>query len=150
VSAFGPDLLREDGSLDRRKLSRAVFGDSQAVARLNALTHPPIKLEIQRRLGELASEEGEQLVCVVAPLMLEAGCEELVDRLLVVVAEERERVRRVAGRDGLTEGEVRQRMAAQLPPADQCREADWVVDTTPGREDARRQLDVIWGELIGG
>lgn len=45
AAAFGPEVLRPDGSLDRRKLSDLVFGDPQAVARLNALTHPPIMAE---------------------------------------------------------------------------------------------------------
>jgi dephospho-CoA kinase len=149
VRAFGPQVLREDGSLDRSKLSRDVFGDPEAVARLNALTHPPVKAEIRRRLEALRREGKASVVCVVAPLLLEAGCEELVDRLLVLVAGERERIRRVVARDGLGEDEVKQRMAAQLPPEAASQRADWVVDTTPGREAARRRLESIWGELVG-
>ena len=83
----------------------------------------------------------------MAPLLLEAGYRESVDRLLVVVADEEERVGRVMARNGLTEEEVKKRMAAQMPPAEQTPEADWVVDTTSGQEDACRQLEAIWAEL---
>jgi len=147
--AFGGDMLREDGSLDRGKLARRVFGDPEAVARLNAMTHPPIASEISRRVRQLAVREKAEVVCVVAPLLLEAGLEDTVDRLLVMVADEEERIRRVIARDKLREEEVRQRMAVQMAPEEQRRRADWVVDTTPGREEARRQLEAIWAELKG-
>jgi len=149
AAAFGPEVLREDGGLDRLGLAKAVFGDPRAVARLNAMTHPPIKAEIERQLGELAEEGKARIACVVAPLLLEAGCRKTVDRVLVIVADEQERIRRVMARDGLTEEEIRQRMAVQMPTEEQRRQADWVVDTTPGREQAYRQLEAIWAELTG-
>ncbi len=147
--AFGRHVLRDDGSLDRRRLSRAAFRDSRSVERLNALTHPSIKAEIRRRLAALAGEGRRRIVCLVAPLLLEAGCEEFVDRLLVLAADERERIRRVMARDGLTEEEVRQRMAVQICPEEQRRRADWVLDTGRGQADVCRQLEDIWQELIG-
>jgi dephospho-CoA kinase len=78
---------------------------------------------------------------------LEVGGRSLVDRLVVVWASEDERVRRVMARDGLSESEVRQRIAAQMPADEQLSQADWVVDTTQGLEAAQRQLDRIWEEV---
>ena len=147
ADAFGQGIVREDGSLDRGQLARLVFGDPQALARLNAITHPAIRSEIERRLARCTEEKRTHVVCIVAPLLLEAGYRESVDRLLVVVADEEERVGRVMARNGLTEEEVKKRMAAQMPPAEQTSEADWVVDTTRGQEDACRQLEGIWAEL---
>jgi len=147
AAAFGPEALRPDGSLDRPKLAGMVFGDQQALAKLNALTHPSIMAGIERRLRQLGERGGTAVACVVAPLLLEAGGRRMVDRVLVMTAEESERVRRVMARDGLSEPEVRARMAAQMPPAAQLREADWVVDTTRGIEAARRQLECIWAGL---
>ena len=147
ASAFGQEILRADGGLDRRRLSQAVFGQPGAVERLNSLTHPPIMAEIKRRLDGLRREGKATVVCVVAPLLLEAGGRDTVDRVLVIAADEGERVRRVMARDGLAEDEVRERMAAQMVPAEQRRGADWVVDTTPGRSAARRQLEAVWQEL---
>ena len=147
ADAFGQGIVREDGSLDRGQLGRVVFDDPQALARLNAITHPAIRGEIERRLDRFTQEKRTHVVCIVAPLLLEAGYRESVDRLLVVVADEEERVGRVMARNGLTEEEVKKRMAAQMPPAEQTSEADWVVDTTMGQEDACRQLEAIWAEL---
>jgi len=149
VAQFGREILQADGSLDRRTLSRRVFGDLQAVATLNALTHPHIMAEIERRLCHLARDKATQVACVVAPLLLEAGGRRMVDRMVVLWAREEERVRRVIARDGLSEAEVRQRMAVQMSAEEQVREADWVVDTSEGAEAARRQLQRIWEEVAG-
>lgn len=147
ASALGPQFVREDGALDRRKLARAVFSDPQSVSKLNAIMHPPIMEEIQQRLAQLRRERSHAIVCVVAPLLLEAGGRGTVDRVLVMAAQQEERVRRVMARDNLTEEEVRLRMAAQMSLEQQRRSADWVVDTTAGREAAVQQLEEVWAEL---
>jgi dephospho-CoA kinase len=148
AAAFGSEAIRPDGSLDRRKLSGMVFGNPDAVARLNALAHPPIMAEIGRRLRQMADACDVQVVCVVAPLLLEAGGRRTVQRLLVMWADVDERVRRVMARDGLSEGEVRQRIAAQMPAEEQRAGADWVIDTGDGIEATRRQLERIWDQLV--
>jgi dephospho-CoA kinase len=149
VAAFGRDILRSDESLDRGALAARVFGDPAAVAKLNAITHPPIEEAIRGRVERLREAGTSKLACLVAPLLLEAGLRSAVDYVLVVIADEDERVRRVMARDGVSEEDVRKRMAAQLPPCEQTGEADWVVDTSRGRKDASRQLSAIWAELNG-
>lgn len=149
AAAFGDEALLADGSLNRRRLAALVFGRPEAVAKLNAITHPPILAEVKRRLEGMRTQGGVAIACVVAPLLLEAGGRDLVDRLLVVIADEKERVGRVRKRDGLGEEEVRLRMAAQMPVEEQVRQADWVLDTTGGREQAIAQLERIWSEVTG-
>ncbi len=147
AAAFGGEVIRPDGSLDRKRLSGMVFGDPEAVARLNALTHPPIMAEIRERLRNMAEACEAQVVCIVAPLLLEAGGRCMVQRLLVMWADVDERVRRVMVRDGLSEAEVRQRIAAQMSADEQRTDADWVIDTGDGMEAARYQLQMIWDQL---
>lgn len=149
AAEFGREFLCEDGSLDRRKLARSVFRDAEAAARLNRITHPPIVAAIEKEIERLAAEGRTKVACIVAPLLLEAGYErgKQVDRVLVMVAEEGERVRRVMERDGFTEDEVRLRMTAQMAAEEQQRRADWVVDTTAGKKQALSQLERIWEEL---
>jgi dephospho-CoA kinase len=147
ATAFGRDIVLPDGSLDRRRLAQAVFSDPGAVARLNAITHPPIRAAIERQIARVAEEGTAQIVCIVAPLLLEAGYRSMADRVLVMVADEQERVRRVTVRDGLTEDQVRRRMAVQMPACEQARQADWVIDTTQGTEAAAEALEAVWQEL---
>jgi dephospho-CoA kinase len=149
VSEFGAEFMLCTGGLDRRKLAATVFRDPAATARLERITHPPIMAEVRRRLAELEAEGQTSIACLVAPLLLEVGWRRGrgVDRVLMMVADHDERVRRVAARDGLSRDEVEQRMARQMPAEAQRRHADWVVDTTGNRDEVHRQLEAIWDEL---
>jgi len=149
AEAFGPEVVRPDGGLDRARLARTVFGKAECVARLNAITHPPIVQETDRRLARLREEGKCRVACLVAPLLVEAGLQDRVDKLLVLTAEEEERIRRVVARYGVTREEVRRRIAAQLPSGVLREAADWVVDTTQGRANTQRQLEAIWRQLTG-
>ena len=107
--------------------------------------------EVEQRILRLRQRKDLPLICIVAPLLLEVGYGrgDLVDKILVVAAEKNERIRRVMERDGITAEEVEQRIAAQMPAEEQRRLADWVVDTTAGKCQARMQLQRVWQELTG-
>ena len=147
VSAFGAGVVRGDGSLDRKRLAQLVFNDAEALVRINTLTHPPIMAEVRRRLEEAAGGGGGRLAGGGAPLGLGAGGRDRGDGWVLWGGGAGERVRRVMERDGLSEDEVRQRMAAQMPAEEQRGQADWVVDTTSGLGRTKRQLEKIWDEL---
>jgi dephospho-CoA kinase len=149
AAEFGSEFVLESGELNRRKLAASVFRDPEATARLNEITHPPIMAAVERRLAEAAAEGRTPIACVVAPLLLEAGWGRGrgVDRVLLMVAEDGERVRRVAARDGLKPEEVKRRMERQMPVEEQRRHADWIVDTTGEKAAVLRQLEVVWEEL---
>jgi dephospho-CoA kinase len=89
------------------------------------------------------------VVAVILPLLFEAGAERLVDKVLVVTAEETEQVRRLRLRDGLSEAEARQRIAAQMSAEEKSRRGDWVVDTTRGHAVTEAAVDAMWRELAG-
>lgn len=149
AAEFGREFVRSNGTLDRRKLARHVFADPDKMARLNAITHPPILAAVAQMIEE-ARRGKSKIICLVAPLLFEfdrAGMPE-PNKILVMKAERAERIRRVVERDDLTEEEIEQRMAAQMPEAEQMKRADWVIDTTAGEEQARSQLDNIWLELF--
>jgi dephospho-CoA kinase len=149
AAEFGSEFVLDSGELDRRKLAASVFGEAEATARLNEITHPPIMAAIRRRLTEAAAEGRTPIACVVAPLLLEAGWGRGrgVDRVLLMVADDGERVSRVVARDGLKPEEVKRRMERQMPAEEQRRHADWIVDTTGEKAAVLRQLEAVWEEL---
>jgi len=106
---------------------------------------------IDWELTRIAAEGETRIVCLVAPLLLEVewGRGGKMDRVLLMVADEEERICRVIARDGLTAEEVQQRIRAQMPVEEQRRRADWVVDTAGGKDQALRQLESVWRELTG-
>ncbi|NDD30862.1 MAG: dephospho-CoA kinase [Proteobacteria bacterium] len=144
VEAWGEGVLSPDGSLDRKALSSRVFGDTEAVGRLNALTHPAILAEMARR----AEASGESVAVFMAPLLFEAGGEGLVDEVWVVTADEGERVRRILARDGLSETEARARIAVQVSPAQARARADVVIENDGDLVETERQVDEAWQAVV--
>lgn len=145
---FGPSVFREDGSLDRKALAGLVFSDPQALAALNAITHPPIIALARKRLDEARS--GGALVCVLeAPLLYESGLDSEVDLTVVVTASEATQLARLLTREQLTEEEARLRVRAQLPLEEKVRRADFCIDNDGPLPGTRRQVQDLWIKLTG-
>ncbi len=124
LATFGPEFARADGTLDRARLRRHVFGDAAARDGLEAILHPLIREAARREVAAWSSPYG----LLVVPLLFERGNLSGVDRVLVVDCPEEEQVRRVITRSGLSADEVRAIMATQLPRAARLARADDVVD----------------------
>lgn len=124
--AFGEDLRRADGSLDREKLGGIVFRDAGSRARLEAITHPRIGKRSAERIA-LAMQSSSPYVVYDAPLLVEVSGHRGLDALIVVAASEAQQIERAVARDGMTQEEAKRRIAAQLPLADKVALADYVV-----------------------
>lgn len=123
VSAFGRTVLGATGEIDRARLRKIVFGDTAERKRLEAILHPRIRAEVT-----VQTEASRTAYCLVAvPLLIEAGFTDLVDRVLVVDANENLRLERTTVRSGLSETEIRNIMASQLGRQEQLQQADDVI-----------------------
>lgn len=111
AEVFGSDIVAEDGSLRRRLLAQRAFASREATDRMNAI----MLAEIRRRMLQRAREYTEREVpCLFdAPLLFEAGLEEVCDCCVAVIAPRGERIRRLMARDGLTEEEILSRIGRQ-------------------------------------
>jgi dephospho-CoA kinase len=143
VARFGPDVRREDGTLNRIALGTLVFGDPALRQELESLLHPLIAAETSARMAALEGD-GATVVFHDAALLFEAGAEGRVDEVIVLVVPEEVQVARTMARDGCTEVEVRQRMGAQMSSEDKAARADHVLDNS-GDLDA---LEVRINELL--
>jgi dephospho-CoA kinase len=147
VDAFGPEVLQEDGSLDRAALGRQVFADREALARLNAITHPRIAertLELFRQAGESGTEV---LVHDVA-LLVENGLTEGYDAIVVVAASPATQLDRLVRLRGMSEDEARARIASQLPLEDKLAVATHVIRNDGPLEELAPQVDAVWASLL--
>lgn len=108
---FGGDIIRDDGSLDRRALAQKAFTSPQRTQTLNGIMHG----EICRRMTGLAesyAKAGKN--CLFdAPLLIEAGLLKKCDACIAVIAPPELRIARLTRRDGLTEQEIRTRLSRQ-------------------------------------
>jgi dephospho-CoA kinase len=137
VAAFGAQVCRPDGSLDREQLRKIVFADPAQRKRLEAILHPLIHAELERQIAHWRGPYG----ILSVPLLLERGTLlPRIARVLVVDCPEDEQVRRVMQRSGLTEAEVRAIMSTQLSRTARLARADDVIDNGGPREALREQV----------
>lgn len=146
VKLFGLEILTSSGQLDREFLARKVFADSLARKKLENITHPAIAHLAECRLTELR-RSGHELIVYEAPLLFEAGGEDRVDQVLVVVIDPVLQLERLMKRDNLSEGEARQRIAAQWPQAEKVRRADYVVDNSAPLSQTRLTVSALYDYL---
>jgi dephospho-CoA kinase len=133
---FGPNLIDSNGGLRREQLRSLVFADDARRRRLEALLHPLIRAEMERRVQALSAPYC--ILCV--PLLLEADQLDLVDRVLVVDSPEELQRRRVIARDQLTEPEVNAIMRTQSTRAVRLRIANDVIVNDDGVEKINHQV----------
>jgi dephospho-CoA kinase len=123
VASFGPQVLADDGRLDRARLRAIVFADAARRAELESITHPAIRRGMRAHVEAVRAP-----YCMLGiPLLAEGGRNELIDRVLVVDCPEATQIERVCARDHLTEAEVTAIMRTQASREARLRIADDVV-----------------------
>jgi dephospho-CoA kinase len=149
ITAFGPTVVRPDGTLDRKALGERMFSDASARRQLNALTHPHIRRRMAEEAARLASTPGIEVIVLDIPLLLETtdGRDLDLDGIIVVNADDDVRIGRLVARDGLTEAGARRRMAAQMPLREKVARADWVIDNNGSSAHTREQVRILWETL---
>ncbi len=142
IDAFG-NSITTDGKISRDKLAALVFDDAEALTRLNAIVHPAVFAQIGARLRTLG-EEGHSAVLVEAALWAENGKrEDWQDGLILVLCNEKERLRRLIHDRGMTQELARQRMARQRAPEKKIPLAHWLVENEGTKEELFDQVDAI-------
>lgn len=139
VRAFGEDVLRPDGSLDRERLGARVFQDPDARARLNAITHPRIGQLSAERIAA-AIESDSPYVVYEAPLLVETGAHRGLAALVVVAIPPETQLTRLIARDGLSTEAANARLAAQAPLEAKLAAADYVIRNDAGLPELRAQV----------
>jgi dephospho-CoA kinase len=147
-SAFGADVI-VDGAVDRKKLGAKVFADPALLARLNAITHPRIRLRTQAKIEAGLNDPKTKAVVLDISLLLESKAYEGKYTLLVFVeADEATRENRAAQARGWEKGEVARRQANQLSLTEKKNLADVVIDNSGTPENLERQVDAIWHKYV--
>lgn len=143
VAAFGEEMLGADGALDRAKLGARVFGDAEARATLNMITHPRIGQRMWQRAEE-AGAAGHRWVVYDAALLVENRIHLMLDSLIVVAASRATQLERVMRRDGLTLEDAEARLASQLPLEDKVSVADHVIWNDGTVEETATQVAALY------
>ncbi len=148
VEVFGPSVLDRDGGIHRKSLAAIIFADAGKRTLLNSIVHPAVGQEIRRRVDAIEQARLAGIVVVDAALMVETGSYRGYDRLVVVTCAPELQLRRLMDRDGLTEGEARARMAAQMPSSEKVKVAHYIIDTSGSFEATGARVEAVYLSLL--
>jgi dephospho-CoA kinase len=126
---FGPEVIDQDGSLDRAALRKIIFEAPEQRQWLEQLTHPLIRERIIAQLENIQSGPSPYAL-LVSPLLFESGQAALVDRTLVIDIPTDMQLSRTLERDGVSEANVRAILDAQMSREERCARADDIIDNS--------------------
>lgn len=139
--AFGPAMLTPTGEIDRKALGALVFGDPQALRRLEALVHPAVQHAVAARLADLPTDS---VAVIDAVKLLDGKLAQDCEAVWLVICDPAEERRRLLDDRGLTIAETEARLAAQ-PDNAACRDrVQAVIDNSGTREATRAQVQAAW------
>ncbi|MEP6719227.1 MAG: dephospho-CoA kinase [bacterium] len=147
VAEFGAEVLQLDGSLDRTKLGALVFGDAQRRTTLNSILHPYIIARQDELLREWEAIDPDGIAVVDAALMIESGGYKRFDKLIVVHCRPDIQLQRLMSRNNLSQEEAEKRISAQMGQNEKKKFAGYLIDTSEGFDDTRRQTETVYAAL---
>jgi dephospho-CoA kinase len=137
-SVFGDGFFLPGGALNRAKLAQRVFGDANALERLNAALHPVILEEIWAQASCIQGR-----VFIDAALLVETGMHKKVDAVWLITADRETRIQRVMLRDDASREAVEKRMEGQTDDESRMNAADEVIDNSQDISDLHRKIDAL-------
>ena len=149
VDAFGPAVIKADGSLDRKALGEIIFAADEKRELLNSILHPKIVEEERRRIGLIEKEAPHSIIVVNAALLIESGNYKSMDTVIVVSADEDLVLKRLALRDGLSSDECRLRINAQSSISEKLKCSDLVVENNATMKELKEKVVKLYGKLRG-
>lgn len=124
VEAFGEDILDSEFEIDRKKLGKLIFSNSELKQKLNQILHPLIKNVVIKQINETKDE----MVFLDCPLLFETDFHELCDLKIVVYVNLDTQIHRLMERDNITFPEALKKIYAQMSLDDKLTLADYVID----------------------
>jgi dephospho-CoA kinase len=147
VREFGKEFLDAGGRIDRKKLGERIFASHPSRMRLNAILHPRILGEVDRRIAEFASRSPGGIAVVQAALIVETGTAARFDCIVATECDTATQVSRLVARDGLSEAQARRRIGTQAGSEARRSLAHHLVDTSGSLEETRERARQVFDAL---
>ena len=148
VRAFGREIVRGDGSIDRKRLGEIVFADPASRDRLEKITHPAI-LEAMKEAIAGMEREGHRVAVVEATLIHESGKKGLFEAVISVTCDRETSISRLAARDGMSRGQAEARLRAQMDADRKAGASEYVIDNSGTLDATRRQVAALTETMLG-
>lgn len=145
LEVFGVEILNSNGEVDRKKIKKIVFDNSNMLQRLNMAIHPIIINEIEKEIEILL--ESQNVVFLDAPLLIETEVHKKVDKIIVVVCDKNEQINRIIKRDKITADMAISIINSQMSIDEKLKFADYIVYNNSTIENLYSQVDEIILEI---
>lgn len=146
IKDFGAEVLGADSLLDRTKLGKIVFGKPDKLKKLEAILHPRIQ-ELRRIEKNRLEAEGAELAFYDVPLLFEKNLQDEFASVVLVYASAEAQRKRLKERNQLSDLEIDQRLAAQIPIDEKLKLADFVIENTGSLMDLKAQVELIISKI---
>jgi dephospho-CoA kinase len=143
VLAFGSEVRREDGRIDRRALGNIVFQDADALHDLELMLHPAVR----RLIYEQVSQSEAPIVLIEAIKLLEGSLADHCDQIWVTRCSPKRQLQRLIICRGLDQETARQRVESQPAQEEKVAQADVVIETDGLMTETESQFDLAWSRL---
>ena len=145
LEVFGVEILNSNGEVDRKKIKKIVFDNSNMLQRLNMAIHPIIINEIEKEIEILL--ESQNVVFLDAPLLIETELHKKVNKIIVVVCDKNEQINRIIKRDKITADMAISIINSQMSIDEKLKFADYIVYNNSTIENLYSQVDEIILEI---
>lgn len=147
IHEFGEGICDNNGVIDRKKLGSIVFSDSEKLRKLEEIVHPRVLSYLEQKANDFR-QHSKGVLLLEIPLLIETSSMGMVDKIIVVSADQESQVERLRKRyPQMTTCEIMKRINSQLSLDTKKKYADWVIDTeksiTSNREDVARIWDAL-------
>lgn len=140
--AFGDEVLRQDGTLDRDRLGAKVFGNPESLQKLNRIVHPHLLTALREEIS--SARKVMNRVVVDAALIVEWGIAGEFDHVVLVTAPEPLRLERLMARTGMNREDAEARIRSQMPEGEKRKSAGFVIENLGTEAELREKVDAVW------
>lgn len=143
LDTFGQFILNPDKTINRAALGNVVFSNAEAMAKLEAITHPIVR----QAIDTLVKRAKQPVVVIEAIKLLEGGLAKMVDTVWVVDASPKTQYTRLITKRKMSEADAKQRMLSQGPQADKLKAANVVIKNEGNVEETWKQVQAEWTRI---
>jgi dephospho-CoA kinase len=147
VDLLGNEVLRDDQTLDRRKVADIVFNDPEKKKALESILHPRVMEEEQAIYKDIMKDDPGALVIIDAALLIESENYRQVDKVIVIACDIEIQIRRIMAKNTFSREDAQRRLQQQMPLEEKVKFADYVLHNDSGLSELEEKVEALFHQL---
>ena len=145
-AVFGKEIINSDKTLNRKKLAEKAFATKENTQLINSLVHPYVIMLFLKKLKSAVSG-GSKIIVFDAPQLFESNADVFCDYIVSVTADKDRRIKRICGRDGISEKQALRRINAQLDEEFFKNNSDYIIENNDDFKSLQSKFDEFFNSL---